>query len=197
MTAEDMQVRSGKTATPVIGIIPDSLLTEHLTRELPLTADGIKLPLPEKDIAKLCVIARHGKNDNIGRGFVEGLGLSRGAVASTVGHDSHNLCVIGCNDADMALAVNTLIECGGGFAVVDQGKILAVAALPVGGLLSAGSMPEFTGEMREVLNAIAGLGGKSRSLLMQLAFLVLPVIPHLKLTDRGLVDVQKFDFIEV
>ena len=197
VTAEDMQVRSGKTATPVIGIIPDSLLTEHLTRELPLTADGIKLPLPEKDIAKLCVIARHGKNDNIGRGFVEGLGLSRGAVASTVGHDSHNLCVIGCNDADMALAANTLIECGGGFAVVDQGKILAVAALPVGGLLSAGSMPEFTGEMREVLNAIAGLGGKSRSLLMQLAFLVLPVIPHLKLTDRGLVDVQKFDFIEV
>ena len=124
-------------------------------------------------------------------------GLTRGAMASTVGHDSHNLCVIGCNDADMALAANALIECGGGFAVADQGKIIAVAELPVGGLLSARSMPEFTGEMREVLKAVAGLGGKSRSLLMQLAFLVLPVIPRLKLTDRGLVDVQKFDFTEV
>ncbi len=197
VTAEDMQVRSAKTTTPVIGILPDSLITEHLTRELPLTADGIKLPLPEADILKLCVLARHGKNDNIGRGFVEGFGLAHGAVASTVGHDSHNLCVIGSNDGDMALAANALIQCGGGFAVADKGQVLAVAPLPVGGLLAAQSLQEHAADVRKVQDAIAGLGVKSHSPLMQLAFLVLPVIPHLKLTDRGLVDVQKFDFTEV
>lgn len=197
VTAEDMQVKSAKTATPVIGIVPDSLLTEHLTRELPLTSDGIKLPLPEKDIVKLCVLARHGQNDNIGRGFVEGFGLTRGAVASTVGHDSHNLCVIGSNDEDMALAANTLIECGGGFAVVDAGKVLAAAPLPVGGLLSMKSLPEFAGDVRNVEQAIRELGCLNHAPLMQLAFLVLPVIPHLKLTDKGLVDVTKFDFTEV
>ena len=118
-------------------------------------------------------------------------------MASTVGHDSHNLCVIGCNDGDMALAANTLIGCGGGFAVVSGGKVLALAPLPVGGLFSPKSMPEFAEEVRAVERAIAGLGRGGHAPLMQLAFLVLPVIPHLKLTDKGLVDVQKFDFVEV
>ncbi len=193
---EELQVPSRKTETPVIGIRQDSLLTDFLTRELPLV-NGIKMPLPEKDILKLCVIARHGKNDNIGKGFAEGFGLKQGAVASTVGHDSHNLCVIGCNDEDMAFAANTLIDCGGGFAVVCGGKVLALAPLPAGGLFSLKSMPEFAEEVRAVEQAIAGLGGNGHAPLMQLAFLVLPVIPHLKLTDKGLVDVQKFDFVEV
>lgn len=195
--AEDLEVFSGKTATPVIGIKPDSLITEHLTLELPLSPEGRKTPVPENDILKLCVLARHGKNDNIGKGFVKGFGLSRGAIASTVGHDSHNLCVIGANDSDMALAANTLIECGGGFAVVENGRVLALAPLPAGGLLSLKPLPEFTAEVRAVQQAVGQLGCTAGAPLMQLAFLVLPVIPFLKLTDKGLVDVEKFDFIEV
>lgn len=195
--AEDLQVFSRKTSTPVIGVLPDSLLTEHLTRKLPLSPEGIKSPLPEKDILKLCVLARHGRNNNIGKGFVEGFGLPRGAIASTVGHDSHNLCVIGSSDEDMALAANALIQCGGGFAVAADGAVLAAAPLPVGGLLSMKSLPEFAGDVRNVEQAIRELGCSNHAPLMQLAFLVLPVIPHLKLTDKGLVDVTKSDFTEV
>lgn len=197
VTESDLAVHSGKRETPVIGILPESLLTEHLTRDLPLSPEGIKSSLPEKDILKLCVLARHGKNDHIGKGFVEGFGLKKGAIASTVGHDSHNLCVIGCNDHDMAAAANALISCGGGFAVASEGKILALAPLAAGGLLSIKPLAEFRQEMAAVEKAIRDLGGAVQAPLMQLAFLVLPVIPHLKLTDRGLVDVDKFDFTEV
>jgi len=197
ISADDLRIKSQKTATPVIRIVPDSLLTEREEHELELTPDGTKLPAPERDILKLCVIARHGVNDNIGRGFVRGFGLRHGAFASSVGHDSHNLCVAGTNDEDMTIAVNTLIACGGGFAAVSEGRVLAKAEFPVGGLMSDKPFPVIVRDMRTLFDAVKQVGCAVHDPFMQLAFLPLPVIPFLKLTDKGLVDVDKFDFIEV
>lgn len=197
ITAEDLRISSRKKETPVIRIVHDSLITEREECELELAPDGTKNAAPERDILKLCVIARHGVNDNIGRGFVRGFGLRQGAFASSVGHDSHNLCVVGTDDADMVLAVNTLIACGGGFTVVSGGRVLATAAFPIGGLMSDRSFPEIVREVEALFEAVKTVGCAVHDPFMQLAFLSLPVIPFLKLTDRGLVDVEKFDFIEV
>ena len=196
VTAEDFAVPSKKTSTPVIQIVPDSLITNRLDADLPLK-NGFKQPLPEKDILKLAVFARHGRNSNVGRGFVTGFGLKRGALASSVGHDSHNLCVTGVTDEDMALAVNTLIECGGGYAAVADGRVLAVVPFPAGGLMSDKSFPEIAGELKTLYQAVLESGCAVQDPFMQLAFLPLAVIPHLKLTDKGLVDVSGFDFLEV
>ena len=197
ISAGDLRIVSHKKATPVIRIVPDSLITEYENYDLELSPDGTKSPAPEQDILKLCVIARHGVNDKIGRGFVRGFGLRHGAFASSVGHDSHNLCVVGTNDEDMVLAVNTLIACGGGFTAVSGGRVLATAAFPIGGLMSDRSFPEIVREMENLFDAVKTVGCAVHDPFMQLAFLSLPVIPFLKLTDRGLVDVEKFDFIEV
>ena len=138
LSAESFRVFSACAETPVIGIREGSLVTDFLKMELP--RDGREKRCdPERDVAKVAVLERYGKNGNIGLGFVRGFGLKSGAVASSVGHDSHNLCVVGVSDADMALAVNALRECGGGFAVADRGRILDLLPLPLGGLLSCGS----------------------------------------------------------
>lgn len=135
VTAESFRVFSARAETAVIGIREGSLVTDRLEMELPF--DGReKRCAPERDVAKVAVLERHGKNGNIGLGFVRGFGLTRGAVASSVGHDSHNLCVVGVSDEDMAQAVNALRECGGGFAVAAGGKVTGLLPLPLGGLLS-------------------------------------------------------------
>lgn len=197
ISADDLRIVSKQTSTPVIRIVPDSLITEREICELELADDGTKLPAPERDILKLCVIARHGVNDNIGRGFVRGFGMRNGAFASSVGHDSHNLCVVGTDDDDMVIAVNTLIACGGGFTAVSGGRVLATAEFPVGGLMSDKPFPMIVRDMRTLFDAVQKIGCAVHDPFMQLAFLPLPVIPFLKLTDKGLVDVDKFDFIEV
>jgi adenine deaminase len=127
---------------------------------------------------------------------VHGFGLRRGAIASSVGHDSHNLCVVGADDADMALAANRLIELGGGFAVAEGGRILSEIALPVAGLMSLMSFEDVRAALVPLRAAAAqGLGVTLPEPFLQVAFLTLPVIPHLKITDRGLVDVDLFDFV--
>ncbi len=197
VTLQDLQIPSRKTMTPVIRIIRDSLITDRVDAELSLNEKGFKEPDTTRDILKLFVLERHGRNGNIGRGFVQGFGLQRGAIASSVGHDSHNLCVTGRNDEDIMLAVNTLIGCGGGYAAAADGKILAKVEFPIGGLMSEKNFPELAAELKNLYAVLPQLGCKVADPFLQLAFLPLPVIPHLKLTDKGLVDVAKFDFIEV
>ena len=121
-------MRASGPSGPVIGAIENSLLTEHLSLELPYR-DGVRLPDPAQGVHKLCVLERHGKNGNVGRGFVKGFGALRGALAGSVGHDSHNLIVVGDDDADMALAVNRLIELQGGYVAAQGGRVLAELAL--------------------------------------------------------------------
>ena len=162
--------------TPVIGARPFSLITDHLTLG---RHEGVAL--------KLAVLERHGRNGNIGRGWVTGFGPLRGAIASSIGHDSHNLIVAGDDEADMAVAVNHLIGLQGGAAVVRDGRVLADLPLPVAGLMSDRDFHFVETKLRPLRARAAECGCTMQEPVLQLAFLPLPVIPHLKLTDRGYV----------
>jgi adenine deaminase len=167
----------------VIGLIPGEILTREVIVERP----GVD---PGRDLAKLAVINRHGNGGGIGLGLVQGFGLQRGAIASTVAHDSHNLVVAGTDDGDMLLAARHLQQVGGGFAAVAGGRLLADLPLPIAGLVSDRSLPEIRRSLDRLHAATRGLGVSGESPYMTLSFLPLPVIPELKLTDRGLVRIS-------
>jgi adenine deaminase len=197
VSAEDFiaQPRPGRNSTPVIGVKPGLILTFRDEATLEVTEAGLQPDLAA-DVLKVAVIERHGKNGNIGRGFVRGFGLKRGAIASSVGHDSHNITVIGATDADMAVAVNRLIALRGGFVVADGGQVTAELALPIAGLMSPKPFEAVTEDLHALREAAYALDCVLPEPFLQVAFLALPVIPHLKMTDRGLFDVDKFDFVD-
>ena len=192
---DELRVKAAGPAGPVIGAIERSLLTERLDLTLPYE-NGERRPDPANGVLKLCVLERHGVNGNIGRGFVKGFGAMRGALASSIGHDSHNIGAVGASDSDMALAVNRVIELQGGGVAVAGGQIVAELPLPVAGLISDRPFEEVEAALRDFRRATREMGCALEEPLLQLAFLPLPVIPHLKLTDRGLVDVDRFELIE-
>lgn len=194
VTPEDFRVKARDGETPVIGVVPGRIITERLSMPLP-SRDGEALPDLGQDAIKVTVIERHGQNGGIAGGFVHGFGMKRGAIASSVGHDSHNLCVVGVDDTSMAAAANRLIEIGGGFAVADGDKVTAELALPVAGLMSEEPFETVRHDLEHLRAAAKALGVVLAEPFLQVAFLTLPVIPHLKITDKGLVDVDRFDFV--
>jgi adenine deaminase len=194
ISAEDFLTPTIGPTGPVIGIIAGKIVTEHLRLTLPY-ANGIRAPDPHQDVLKIAVIGRHGKNRNIGRAFVKGFGFTNGALASSVGHDSHNICVAGSDDASMALAANRLIALGGGFVAVQNGNVVGEIALPIAGLFSAKPFGAVREELLILRHAVRAMGCPLGEPFIQLAFLPLPVIPHLKITDVGLVDVDRFELI--
>jgi adenine deaminase len=176
-----------------------SLLTEKVQRKIFLDKDGNFDQHSELDILKLAVIERHNATGNIGLGLVENFKLQKGAIATTIAHDSHNIIVIGDNDSDMYSCVNELIKIGGGITMCSGGKILGTLPLPIAGLMSDKPLPEINRKLKK-MNAIAYEVLKvNRNLdpFMTLAFLALPVIPELKLTDVGLFDVTEFKFTDI
>jgi adenine deaminase len=178
----------------VIGLVPDQVVTEALAEEV-ATADGAAVADTTKDLAKIAVIERHLGTGRIGRGFVRGSGLQRGALASTVAHDAHNIVVVGMDDADMARAVQRLGELGGGVVVVDAGQIAAELPLPVAGLLADAPLAEVIAKSLACNDAARALGWSGATPFLTLSFLGLSVIPSLKITDRGLVDVDRFELV--
>jgi adenine deaminase len=196
VTAESFAIpaKPGENATPVIGVRPGTIITFRHGATLPVEHGALQVDRAA-DVIKLAVIERHGKNGNIGKSFVTGFGLGRGAIASSIGHDSHNITVVGADDADMALAVNRLRALGGGFVVADTGRIAAELALPVAGLMSAEPFETVATALHRLRDAARAIGCTLPEPFLQVAFLALPVIPHLKLTDRGLFDVDKFEFV--
>ncbi|EKD59764.1 MAG: Adenine deaminase [uncultured bacterium] len=181
-----------RVETPVIGILPGKIITQHLTYDI-APEDGDKRPDTARDLVKIAVIERHGVNGNRATGFVKGFGLARGAIGSTVCHDHHNIAVVGADYADMALAVQRLGEIEGGFVVVEGGRVLAELALPVAGLMSLNSFEDVHDDLVALRAAARSLGVVLEEPFLQLAFLCLPVIPHLKITDHGMVDVDRFE----
>jgi adenine deaminase len=178
----------------VIGIVPGKIITPHLTFDI-APVDGDKRPDLTRDLVKIAVIERHGVNGNKATGFVQGFGLQRGAIASTVCHDHHNIAVVGVDYDDMALAANRLGEIEGGFVVVQGGRVLAELALPVAGLMSLEPFEQVHQDLIALRAAAKSLGVVLEEPFLQLAFLALPVIPHLKITDHGMVDVDRFEVI--
>ncbi|SOC84815.1 Adenine deaminase [Ensifer adhaerens] len=192
--AADFSIPASNGEVSVIGVMPGKIITEHRRFRLPVDGNQTTVDF-ERDILKVAVIERHGKNGNHANGFVQGFGLKKGAIASTVGHDSHNICVVGANDEDMAIAANRLSDINGGFVVVADGRVTGEIALPVAGLMSLEPYEVVRDTLHDLRQAAFALGATLEEPFLQLAFLPLPVIPHLKISDRGLVDVDKFMLI--
>lgn len=178
----------------VIGVEPDTIVTRALVDE-PARRDGRAAADPGRDLAKIAVIERHRETGRIGLGFVRGFGLQRGALASSHAHDAHNLVVVGVDDADMAAAANRLRETGGGQVAVAAGEVLAEVPCPIGGLLSDLPVEEVALRVHALEKAAEELGVTLSSPFMAMSFLALSVVPELKLTDRGLVDVDRFELV--
>jgi adenine deaminase len=178
----------------VIGLVPDQIVTESLVEE-PTVRDGEAVADPTRDLAKIAVLERHLGTGRVGLGFVRGFGLERGALGSSVAHDAHNIVVVGTNDADMALVVERLAELGGGIVAVDAGEVLAELPLPVGGLLSDLPLAEVVERSAACTAAAERLGCTGATPFLTMSFLALSVIPSLKITDQGLVDVDRFELV--
>jgi adenine deaminase len=192
--AADFGVPVAEGETLVIGVMPGKIITEHRRYRLPTSGNQTSVDL-ENDIIKVAVIERHGKNGNHANGFVQGFALKKGAIASTVGHDSHNICVVGVSEEDMALAANRLGEINGGFVVVEDGKVTGEIPLPVAGLMSLEPYESVRDTLHHLRKAAYALGTTLEEPFLQVAFLPLPVIPHLKISDKGMVDVDQFRLI--
>jgi len=178
----------------IIGLVPDQIVTQSLLADIP-SDKGEAVPDIKKDILKIAVVERHKGTGNVGLGFVRGFGLGRGAIASSVAHDSHNIVVVGTSDEDMTAAVEGVIKMGGGQVVAAAGQVRASVPLPIAGLMSPLSLPDVAKETEKLHAASAELGCRVPDPFMTMGFLALPVIPELKLTDMGLVDVGRFEVV--
>lgn len=178
----------------VIEIVPGQLLTNEVHVDAAISG-GVAVAAPDRDLAKIAVIERHHATGRIGKGFVTGFGLHRGAFASTVAHDAHNIVVVGVSDEDMAAAVARLEELGGGIVAVAGGVVLEELPLPVAGLLADLPVAEVVERLDRLHEHLATMGVESPSPFMTLSFLALSVIPSLKITDQGLIDVDRFEVV--
>jgi adenine deaminase len=178
----------------VIGVIPDQILTESLVDE-PKVENGHAVADPKRDLAKIAVVERHLGTGRMAVGLVRGFGLRSGALASTFSHDAHNIVVVGTDDDDMARAIGRLTEIGGGVVVVDDLGVRAELPLPIAGIISDAPLAEVVEDSRGCIEAAAKLGCTLASPFQTMAFLALSVIPSLKLTDQGLVDVDRFELV--
>jgi adenine deaminase len=180
----------------VIGGLGDQVVTGHHI-ETATVVDGQAVADPTRDILKMAVVERHRASRNMGKGFIKGFGLKRGAIAGTVAHDHHNLVVIGADDASMKRAVYALVEMGGGLVAVDSGKVLGRLSLPVAGLMSEAPLEEVRRGYDALITHAQALGSTMPDPFMAMSFMALEVIPKLKLTDVGLVDVEQFEIVRL
>ena len=179
-----------------IEIIPARVGTYDRIVNLPV-CDGNICADPDQDVLKAAVFERHTRTGTVGKGFVKGFGIKRGALAQTVAHDAHNLLVVGSNDEDMALAANTLIECGGGLVAVLDGKVLCVVELPIAGLMSDKPIDEMSVKIEKMEKTWEEMGSTLPSPFMTMALIPLACLPETRLTNRGLVDCRTFEFIDL
>ncbi|WP_202707138.1 adenine deaminase [Sporosalibacterium faouarense] len=198
ISKEDLELSITSDVVNVIRLLPHSLVTEKVVRKVENENGKFKYH-KNLDILKMAVIERHNATCNIGLGLVEDFKLKGGAIASTIAHDSHNIIVIGDNDEDMLAAINEVSRVGGGITICSGGKPVKTLPLPIAGLISKNSMEDVDSELKEMLNIAYNQLGVSEKIdpFMTLAFLALPVIPDIKVTDKGLFDVTKFDFIDI
>ncbi len=194
ISEDDLRIAGKPGPIEIVGIEPGQITTQHLQEEAPLR-DGEIVADPSRDLLKLVVIERHHASGSIGLGIVKGFGLRKGALASSVAHDAHNLVIAGVSDRDILQAAQVLEEMGGGFACVVDGEVRASVPLPYGGLVSPLPAAELVQQLNVLDAAATELGCTLDHPCMTLSFLSLSVIPSLKLTDQGLIDVEKFRLV--
>lgn len=196
LDAMDLEIPAEGKKIRVMALVPRQILTGQKTAAARIE-NGLAVSDPSRDILKIAVIERHTGTGNIGKGFVSGFGLQKGAIAGSVAHDSHNIIVAGASDADMLAAVRRIIENNGGLAVAEGGNILAELPLPIAGLMSDSPLETVRNRVDALIHAARDLGAIVPDPFMILSFLALPVIPELKLTDRGLFDVNRFQHVSL
>ena len=199
ITMDDFKIPTegeGLKQVRALEVIPHQLITKSVMSDVKVV-DGNAVSNVDTDTLKICVIERHRATGNIGKGFVKGFNLKCGAIASTVAHDSHNMIVIGTNDFDMYTAAVALIKCQGGKVVVKDGKIISQLPLPIAGLMSDKEFDFVVEKCDELNKAAHSIGCKLEDPFMTMGFLSLPVIPELKITDKGVFDTNKFDFVDI
>ena len=199
ITMDDFKIQTegdGVKKVRALEVIPHQLITKSVMSDVKVV-DGNAISNVETDTLKICVIERHRATGNIGKGFVKGFNLKCGAIASTVAHDSHNMIVIGTNDFDMYTAAVALIKCQGGKVVVKDGEIISQLPLPIAGLMSDKEFDFVVEKCDELNKAAHSIGCKLEDPFMTMGFLSLPVIPELKITDKGVFDTNKFDFVDI
>jgi adenine deaminase len=191
LDAVDLTIEDMGGEARVIEVIPNQIVTGH-AKHRPTVADGVVRADPDRDLLKICVVERHSGTGNVGLGLVSGVGLERGAIAGTVAHDHHNIIAIGVDDTSMVTAIRAVAGMGGGLSVADGDSVAATLALEVGGLMSELPIEDIRDRLEGLLTASRELGTALHDPFMAMAFLGLEVIPTLKITDRGLVDVESF-----
>ena len=192
--ASSFRISAGPKTIRVMRVIPSQLLTGVEAVE-PALSDGCIVADPSRDLVKIAVVERHHASGRVGLGFATNVGLSRGAFASTVAHDAHNIVVLGVDDGDMAACVMRLAEIGGGIVIAEGGRVVEELPLPVAGLMSDRPLHEVHERLRSMEGRLKNMGVGIASPFMTLSFLALSVIPDLKITDRGLVDVNRFELV--
>ena len=190
----DFAISAAKKQVRVIEIVPEQVITHQLIEEITVKSNQA-VSDPSKDLLKMAVVERHSGSGNIGKGFVKGFGLKHGALASSVAHDSHNIIVVGTTDEDMRAALEAVVKMGGGLAAVSDSRVRAEMALPVAGLMSLEPVQRVRDQLDNLIGVAHDMGSPLKDPFMTLSFLALPVIPELKLTDIGLVDVNKFEIV--
>ncbi|MEO0115329.1 MAG: adenine deaminase C-terminal domain-containing protein, partial [candidate division WOR-3 bacterium] len=193
ISSNDIKIKAQNNKVRVIRLVPNQIVTEAWIT-LPKVAKGEVVPDLERDILKLVVVERHKRTGNIGLGLVNGFGLKKGAIASSVAHDSHNIIGVGTNDLDLLKAIKEVIRLQGGLVITAENKIQGALPLPIAGLMSREEATVVQEKLNKILAKLKTWGARMPNPFITLSFLALPVIPELKLTDRGLVDVTKFQF---
>ena len=198
LTAADFKIayEGEKANVHAIEVIPGRVGTLDKIVTLPV-CDGNIAADPANDVLKVAVFERHKRTGTVGRGFTKGFGIKKGALAQTVAHDAHNLLVVGSNDEDMALAANTLIECGGGLVAVLDGKVLSVVPLPIAGLMSDKPIEEMSASVEKMERTWEEMGSTLPSPFMTMALIPLACLPETRLTNRGMVDCRIFEFMDL
>jgi adenine deaminase len=188
----DFNISAEKNRVRVIEIVPDQVITHQRIEQIPVK-NNRALTDPARDLLKIAVVERHKGTGNIGKGYVRGFGIKSGALASSVAHDSHNIIIVGTTDADMQTALEAVVKMGGGLAAVRDTRVLATLALPIAGLMSLEPVRTVRDQLDHLIKIAHDMGTGLKDPFMTLSFLALPVIPELKLTDKGLIDVKKFE----
>jgi len=196
LTYEKIRVKALGDKINVIGVNKNSLITERFIMKAKIE-DGYVVPDISRDILKIVVVERHKATGNVGIGFIKGFKLKEGAIASTIAHDHHNIVSVGTNDKDILLSISILESYGGGISIVKNQKVLHILPLPFGGLMSDRSAKEVDEDYQKLLYLSKKLGCNLPDPFMSLSFMALPVIPHLKITDLGLVDTDNFKIISL
>jgi adenine deaminase len=190
----DFSISAEKKRIRVIEIVPEQVITRQRIEQIPVK-NNQAVSDPSKDLLKIAVVERHLGTGNIGKGYIKGFGLKHGALASSVAHDSHNIIIVGTSDEDMQAALEAVVEMGGGLAAVSDARLLAGLALPVAGLMSLEPVRTVRDQLERLIGIAHDMGAVLKDPFMTLSFMALPVIPELKLTDMGLIDVNKFEIV--